>query len=224
METASENLDTIRARIAAAAREQGREPNDIRLIAVSKTFDSEAIRALIDAGQRDFGENRVQEAAAKFPPLRAEFSNLHLHLVGPLQSNKAADAVALFDVIHSVDRDKIAASIAKETAKQGRTIRCYVQVNIGEEAQKAGVAPGETAAFVERCRSVHGLLIDGLMAIPPVDEPPGPFFALLAKLARESSVSGLSMGMSDDFETAVAFGSTDVRIGRALFGHRPRQI
>lgn len=219
-----ELLADVRRRSAEAARAQGRNPSEVRLIAVAKTFEAEAIQPLIDAGQRDFGENRVQEAQRKWPPLKAAEPDIRLHLVGPLQSNKAADAVALFDAIHSIDRDKMAAAIAKEMAKQGRRLELFVQVNTGEEAQKAGIVPGEAAAFVDHCRAKHGLLITGLMAIPPVDEPPGPHFALLAKIAREARVSRLSMGMSEDFETAISFGATDIRVGRALFGDRPPLI
>ena len=214
-------LQDVRKRIAEAAAEHRRDPASIRLIAVSKTFDAEAIRPLIEAGQIDFGENRVQEAAGKWPPLLEARRELRLHLIGPLQSNKAGEAVGLFHAIHSIDRDKIAGAIAKEQAKQGRSLELYVQVNTGEEEQKAGIPPTEAAAFVERCRAVHGLLITGLTAIPPVDEAPGPHFALLAKVAKEASIPKLSMGMSNDFETAIAFGATDVRIGRALFGERP---
>ncbi|MCW5696944.1 MAG: YggS family pyridoxal phosphate-dependent enzyme [Bauldia sp.] len=217
---AASRLAEVRRRIAVAEREAGRPEGSARLIAVSKTFDSDAIRPLIAGGQRVFGENRVQEAKAKWPALRAETPGLTVELIGPLQSNKAAEAVALFDAIHSVDRDKIADALAKEMRKQGRSPRLLVQVNIGEEPQKAGVAPAETAAFVERCRTVYGLTIDGLMCIPPLDEPPGPHFALTAKLARELGLTALSMGMSADFELAIAYGATELRIGSALFGTR----
>lgn len=221
MPNAAERLSEISHRIAAAEQAADRPKGSVRLIAVSKTFDSDAIRPLIAAGQRDFGENRVQEAQRKWPALKAETPDLRLHLIGPLQTNKAADAVALFDAIHSVDRDKIAAAIAGEMAKQGRTLQLFVQVNTGGEAQKAGIAPEDAVAFVDRCRRVHGLLIDGLMAIPPFEEAPGPHFALLAKIGKEAGLSRLSMGMSGDFETAIAFGATDVRVGTALFGTRP---
>jgi PLP dependent protein len=190
-------------------------------VAVSKTFEADAIRPVIAAGQRVFGENRVQEALAKWPDLKDEFPDIELHLIGPLQSNKAKEAVALFDVIQSIDREKIAAELAKEMSKQARTPRLYVQVNTGLEPQKAGIDPREAAAFVERCRIGHGLTIDGLMCIPPADENPGPHFALLEKLAGEASVSRLSMGMSGDYRTAIAFGATEVRVGSAIFGHRP---
>ena len=214
------NLDNIRRRIAAAEAQAGRPAGAVTLVAVSKTFDADAIRPVIDAGQRVFGENRVQEAQAKWPALRDAFPDLELHLIGPLQSNKAKEAVALFDVIETVDREKIAAELAKEIARQGRALRLYVQVNTGLEEQKAGIDPREAVAFVQRCRDVHGLAIEGLMAIPPADENPGPHFALLEKLAREAGVEKLSMGMSGDFETAIAFGATSVRVGSAIFGGR----
>lgn len=214
-------LADIRRRIAEAANAHGRDPAEVRLVAIAKTFEAEDIQPLIDAGQRHFGENRVQEAQRKWPALIAATPDIRLHLVGPLQSNKAGDAVALFDVIHSVDRDKIAGAIATEMRRQNRKPELFVQVNTGEEQQKAGVLPGEAVAFVDHCRATHGLLIEGLMAIPPADEAPGPHFALLAKLAKTAGISRLSMGMSADFETAIAFGATDVRVGRALFGARP---
>lgn len=214
-------LEDVRARIAAACREAGRSPDSVRLIAVSKTFDAAAIRPVIAAGQRLFGENRVQEAKAKWPELRAETPGIELHLIGPLQSNKAAEAVALFDVIHSIDRDKIAAAVAAEIRRQSRRLRLFVQVNTGAEPQKAGVLPEETDAFVARCRDTHGLHVDGLMCIPPADEAPAPHFALLAKIAKRLGLASLSMGMSGDFETAIPFGATDIRVGSAIFGHRP---
>lgn len=220
MADAADRLASVRARIARAEQDAGRASGSVRLLAVAKTFDSDAIRPLIAAGQRAFAENRVQEAKAKWPALRDSFPDVTLDLVGPLQSNKAADAVRLFDAIHTVDRDKIAAAIAAEIARQGRTPRLLVQVNTGEEPQKAGVAPRETAAFVLRCREAHGLAIAGLMCIPPADEAPGPHFALTARLARELGLAGLSMGMSGDFETAIAFGATEIRVGTALFGER----
>ncbi|RST88333.1 YggS family pyridoxal phosphate-dependent enzyme [Aquibium carbonis] len=220
MGNAVDRLGDVRRRIAAAEAEAGRPAGVVTLVAVSKTFDADAIRPVIEAGQRVFGENRVQEAQGKWPALKAEFPDVELHLIGPLQSNKAKEAVALFDVIETVDREKIAAELAKEIARQGRTPRLYVQVNTGLEEQKAGIDPREAVAFVERCRSVHGLAIEGLMAIPPADENPGPHFALLEKLAREASVDKLSMGMSGDFETAIAFGATSVRVGSAIFGGR----
>ena len=218
---AVEGLKTVLNEIAAAESEARRQAGSVQLVAVSKTFDAEAIRPVIGAGQRVFGENRVQEAAAKWPALRAEFADIELHLIGPLQSNKAKEAVALFDVIETVDREKIAAGLAKEIRKQGKSPVLYVQVNTGLEEQKAGIDPRETVSFVERCRSHHGLAIDGLMCIPPADENPGPHFVLLEKLSREAGVERLSMGMSGDFATAIACGATEVRIGSAIFGHRP---
>jgi hypothetical protein len=210
----------VTSAIAAAAREHGRDPGGVALVAVSKTHDASAIRPVIEAGQRVFGENRVQEAQAKWPALKAEFPDLVLHVIGPLQSNKAADAVALFDVIETVDREKIAAELAKEMKRQNRAPKLYVQVNTGLEDQKAGIAPADAVSFVERCRSVHGLAIEGLMCIPPADENPGPHFAFLRKLAREAGVAKLSMGMSGDYETAIQFGATSVRVGSAIFGAR----
>ena len=213
-------LDEVRGRIAAAEKAAGRPAGSVRLIAVSKTFEAPAIRPVIAAGQRAFGENRVQEAAGKWPALCDEMRGIALHLIGPLQSNKAKDAVALFDAIHTIDRDRIAAAVANEMAKQGRGLRLLVQVNTGAEPQKAGVLPEEADAFVERCRTVHGLAIDGLMCIPPADEGAAPHFALLAKIAKRLGLPSLSMGMSADFETAIAFGATDVRVGSAIFGAR----
>ena len=213
-------LSEVRSKIAKAEADAGRPSGGVTLVAVSKTNGPEVIRPVIEAGQRVFGENRVQEAKAKWPELREEFPDIELRLIGPLQSNKAAEAVALFDVIESVDREKIAAEIAKEMRKQERTLRLYVQVNTGEEEQKAGVRPADTVAFVERCRAVHGLEMEGLMCIPPVDENPGPHFALLAKLAAQAKLDKLSMGMSGDYETAIALGATSVRVGSAIFGAR----
>jgi pyridoxal phosphate enzyme (YggS family) len=217
---AAERLAAVRTRIAAAEREAGRPAGSVRLIAVAKTFEADAIRPVIEAGQRVFGENRVQEAKAKWPALKSGFPDIELHLIGPLQSNKVRDAVALFDAIHTIDRDKIANAVAAEMTAQGRRLRLFIQVNTGAEAQKAGVLPEETDAFVERCRDVHGLVLDGLMCIPPAEESPGPHFALLAKLAKRNGLASLSMGMSGDFETAIAFGATDVRVGSAIFGER----
>lgn len=213
-------LAEIEAEIAVAAAEAGRKPADVQLIAVSKTFDGAQIKPVLDAGQRRFGENRVQEAAGKWPALRQQFADVELHLIGPLQSNKTREAVELFDAIHSIDRPKIARAIADEMARQGRKLKLFVQVNTGEEAQKAGVAPRELTALLSLCRDALGLTIDGLMCIPPVDEEPAIHFAFLAKLAAENGVKGLSMGMSDDFATAVAFGATHVRVGSAIFGGR----
>jgi PLP dependent protein len=222
-QSAAERLKAVRQRIAAAAREAGRAPEDVRLIAVSKTFEADAVLPLIAAGQRLFGENRVQEAAGKWPALRERHPDVELHLVGPLQTNKAREAVGLFDAIHSLDRDRLAAALAREMARAGRAPMLFVQVNTGQEPQKAGVSPREAVTFVERCQNEHGLEIAGLMCLPPFDEPPGPHFALLAKLAREAGVEHLSMGMSADFETAIAFGATYVRVGTALFGEREQQ-
>ena len=213
-------LRDVRRKIAAAETEAGRAPGSARLVAVSKTFDAEAIRPAIAAGQRRFGENRVQEAQAKWPALRRETPGLELHLIGPLQSNKAADAVAVFDVIESVDRDKIAQALAEEMHRQSRVLPVHVQVNTGLEPQKAGVAPNDAPAFVARCRKEWNLRVEGLMCIPPAGENPGPHFALLAKLARQNGIFELSMGMSGDFETAIGFGATSLRIGTAIFGRR----
>ncbi len=220
--SAADQLAEILNRITRAERIAGRAAGSVTLVAVSKTFSVEEIRPVIAAGQRVFGENRVQEAKAKWPTLRAETGGLELHLIGPLQSNKAGEAVELFDVIHTVDRDKIAAALAVEMAKQGRRPRLFVQVNTGAELQKAGVDPREAGAFVARCRELHGLTIEGLMCIPPAEDAPGPHFALLAKLAKDAGVNGLSMGMSSDFETAVDLGATHVRVGSAIFGTRPK--
>lgn len=220
MTTTVERLETVRSRIAAATREAKRESGSVTLIAVSKTFDADTIRPVITAGQRVFGENRVQEAQGKWPALKSEFPDVQLRLIGPLQSNKAKEAVALFDVIETVDRDKIAIELAKEMRKQNVTRKLYVQVNTGSEPQKAGIGPRDAAAFVQRCREVHGLAIDGLMCIPPLDENPGPHFALLQKLAGEAGVADLSMGMSGDYEVAIGFGATSVRVGSAIFGTR----
>lgn len=213
-------LADVRNRIAVAEKEAGRAPGSTVLIAVSKTFGADDIIPAIESGQRVFGENRVQEAMGKWPALKERWPDIELHLIGPLQSNKAKEAVALFDVIQTVDREKIAAEIASEVRRQGREPRLYVQVNTGSEPQKAGVEPRDAVALVARCREVHGLMIEGLMCIPPVDQNPGPHFALLEKLARESGVEKLSMGMSGDYETAIAFGATSVRVGSAIFGAR----
>ncbi|RWO71114.1 MAG: YggS family pyridoxal phosphate-dependent enzyme [Mesorhizobium sp.] len=220
MGDAVQQFFAVKAKIDAAEREAGREAGAVTLVAVSKTFDAADIGPVIEAGQRVFGENRVQEAQAKWPDLKEAFPGIELHLIGPLQSNKAREAVALFDVIETIDREKIAAELAKEIAKQGRAPKLYVQVNTGSEPQKAGIEPREAVAFVARCRDVHGLAIEGLMCIPPADENPGPHFALLEKLAKEANVAKLSMGMSGDYETAIAFGATSVRVGSAIFGSR----
>ena len=215
-----ERLNDVRSRIAAAERETGRPAGSVRLVAVSKTFDADAIRPAIEAGQRVFGENRVQESQGKWPDLKSGTPGIELHLIGPLQSNKAADAVALFDVIETVDREKIARAVAAEMKRQGRVPRLYVQVNTGLEPQKAGIAPDDVPAFLALCRNELGLSIEGLMCIPPAEENPGPHFALLAKLAANNGVEKLSMGMSGDYETAIAFGATSVRVGSAIFGAR----
>ena len=213
-------LEAVRGAVAAAATEAGRDAAAVTLVAVSKTFGPEAIAPVLDAGHRVFGENRVQEAQAKWPALRARHGGIALHLIGPLQSNKAGEAVALFDVIETVDREKIARALAAEMKKQGRALRLYVQVNTGEEPQKAGVAPADAVAFVALCRDGLGLQIEGLMCIPPFGENPGPHFALLKKLAAGCGLERLSMGMSGDFETAIALGATSVRVGSAIFGER----
>ena len=213
-------LSGVRTAIAAAARGAGRDPASITLIAVSKTFGPEDIRPVLEAGHRDFGENRVQEAQGKWPALKSEFPAVRLHLIGPLQSNKAKEAVALFDAIHTIDRPKIAHAIADEMAKQSRKLELFVQVNTGEEPQKAGVMPREAKAFAAMCRDDLKLPLAGLMCIPPVEEEPAVHFAFLEKLAKELGVAGLSMGMSSDFETAIEFGATHVRVGSAIFGAR----
>ncbi len=215
-----QRLRDIHAQIATAAKAVGRDPASVTLIAVSKTFEADAIRPVLAAGHRDFGENRVQEAQGKWPALKAEFPDVKLHLIGPLQSNKAKEAVALFDAIHTIDRAKIAKAIADEMAKQERRLALFVQVNTGEEPQKAGVNPRDVKAFVAMCRVELKLEISGLMCIPPVEEEPAVHFAFLQKLAKESGVAGLSMGMSSDFETAIEFGATHVRVGSAIFGER----
>lgn len=214
------NLAAICERIASAHARFGAPPDHVELVAVSKTFPAEAIVPFIAAGQRVFGENRVQEARAKWPALRQDHADIELHMIGPLQTNKVREAVALFDVIETVDRDRLASMLAAEMQHTGRKLPCFVQVNIGLEEQKAGIAPAETVAFVDRCRSVYGLDIVGLMCIPPDGVPPGPYFAQMAMLGREAGVSRLSMGMSGDFEVAIAMGATHVRVGSALFGRR----
>ncbi|HEX9964684.1 MAG TPA: YggS family pyridoxal phosphate-dependent enzyme [Allosphingosinicella sp.] len=215
----AERLDEARGRIARAARLAGRSPETITLVAVSKTHGAEAIRPLIEAGQREFGENRVQEAQDKWPALKAEAPDLRLHLIGRLQSNKAADAVVLFDSIHSVDRPSLVAALAEAMAKTDRRPDCFLQVNIGDEPQKGGCAVAGLPALLQASREA-GLPLAGLMCIPPADVEPAPYFALLAKLARRHVLAGLSMGMSADYETAVTTGATHVRVGTALFGDR----
>jgi uncharacterized pyridoxal phosphate-containing UPF0001 family protein len=240
------NLALVRARIEAAARAAGREPADVTLVAVTKTHGAAAIRAAIAAGQQVFGENRVQEAEDKWPALKAEFTSarpdrgalfsarvmpvgMHshddsparLHLIGPLQSNKAKRAVQLFDAIETVDRPKIARVLAEEMAKADRRPACFIEVNTGEEAQKSGVLPAQLDAFVRECRETYGLPVEGLMCIPPVDEEPSLHFGLLAEMAKRNGLRHLSMGMSADYEIAIAFGATFVRVGTAIFGPRP---
>lgn len=215
-----ERLSAVRGAIVKATKEAGRSAAGVTLVAVSKTFDADHIRPAIAAGQRVFGENRVQEAQGKWPALRAETAGIELHLIGPLQSNKVADAVALFDVIETVDREKIARALAGEMMRQGREPRLYVQVNTGLEPQKAGIAPDDAKTFVDFCRGELALAVEGLMCIPPAEENPGPHFALLGKLAARCGLARLSMGMSGDYETAVAFGATSVRVGSAIFGTR----
>ena len=210
----------VLARIAAAAKSAGRDPASVALVAVSKVQPEERIEAMLAAGQRVFGENRVQEAEARWAHRRAAYPDLELRLIGPLQSNKAREAVALFDVIETLDREKLAGALAEASAKAGKTPRIYVQVNTGEEEQKAGVAPLEADAFIAKVRGEYGFVVEGLMCIPPADEPAGPHFALLAKIAARNGVAKLSMGMSADYETAVLFGATSVRVGSALFGAR----
>lgn len=214
-------LQAIRERMAETARAVGRDPGSVELVAVSKTYDATQILPVIEAGHYIFGENRVQEAKAKWPPLRLQYPDLKLHLIGPLQSNKTKEAVELFDAIHTIDRPKIAEAVAKEMQAQGRTLQLFVQVNTGEEPQKAGIGPRDTHDFVRHCRETLKLEIAGLMCIPPVDEEPALHFALLGQLAVLSGLTGLSMGMSDDFETAIALGATHVRVGSAIFGRRP---
>jgi pyridoxal phosphate enzyme (YggS family) len=213
-------LENVRAEIARAARDAGRDPASITLVAVSKTFPPEAIEPVIAAGQRAFGENRVQEAKGKWPALTAKHAGIALHLIGPLQSNKAKEAVALFDAIHAVDRPSLCEALAKEIEKQSRRPLLFVEINTGAEPQKAGVLPQDADAFLGRCRDSYGLNIAGLMCIPPLQEAPGPHFALTAKIAKRNGLKLLSMGMSADFATAIELGATHVRIGSAIFGSR----
>ena len=213
------NLAAVRGRIAAAASVARRDAADVTLVAVSKTHGAPAIAAAIAAGQRHFGENRVQEAALKYPALKAECPGLELHLIGPLQTNKVKEAVALFDVIETLDRPKLAEALAREIARQARRPRLFVEVNTGEEPQKAGVLPADADVFVADCRRL-GLDIAGLMCIPPAAEEPALHFALLREIARRNGIAQLSMGMSADYETAIRFGATHVRVGTAIFGAR----
>ena len=217
---AATKLASVRREIEDACRAAGRDPATVTLVAISKTFPAGAIADVIAAGQTVFGENRVQEAKAKWPALKAEHPGLQLHLVGPLQSNKVKEALTLFDAIHAVDRPSLCAALAKEVAKQGRQPQLFVEVNTGAEPQKAGVLPEQADAFLARCRDEYGLRIEGLMCIPPFDEPPAPHFALLAKIAKRNDLPFLSMGMSADFPRAIEFGATHVRVGTAIFGER----
>jgi pyridoxal phosphate enzyme (YggS family) len=218
--TQSTGLAAVRQEIERACREASRDPASVTLVAVSKTFDAGAIAPVIAAGQRVFGENRVQEAKTKWPALLARTPGLELHMIGPLQSNKAKEAVALFHAIHSVDRPSLCEALAKEIQKQGRRPLLFVEINTGAEAQKAGVLPQDADGFLARCRETYSLVIDGLMCIPPADEAPAPHFALAAKIAARNGLKLLSMGMSADFPAAIAMGATHVRIGSAIFGAR----
>lgn len=215
-----EGLKKVLNGVLAAAQQAGRDPGAVSLIAVSKTFDAPEIVPVIEAGQRVFGENRVQEARAKWPALKMRWPDIELHLIGPLQSNKAAEAVQLFDVIHTVDRPKIAGAIAAEMRKQAKPLKLFVQVNTGREPQKAGIDPDQVDDFLRECREVHGLEISGLMCIPPAEEDPRPHFEMLAEIARRNGLSQLSMGMSGDYPAAIACGATHVRVGSAIFGTR----
>ena len=213
-------LGAVEREIAAACAQARRDRATVTLIAVSKTFGADAIVPIIAAGQRVFGENRVQEAKAKWPGLMSDYPDLRVHLIGPLQSNKAKEAVALFDAIHSVDRPSVCQALAKEIKSQNRHPELFVQLNTGEEPQKAGVAPAEADGFIAACRETYGLAISGVMCIPPVDEAPAPHFALTAKIAARNGLKSLSMGMSADFAVAIQFGATHIRVGSAIFGHR----
>ena len=218
----TETLDHVRADITRACREANRDPASVTLVAVSKTFEADAIESVVAAGQRVFGENRVQEAKRKWPTLLERHAGLDLHLIGALQSNKAKEAVALFDAIHSVDRESLCEALAKEVQKQGRSPLLFAQINTGAEPQKAGILPEQADAFLRTARERFGLTISGLMCIPPVDEPPGPHFALTATIAKRNGLTLLSMGMSADFAAAIAMGATHVRIGSAIFGTREK--
>ena len=215
------NLSAVRGRISSAAQEAGRPAEAVSLVAVSKTHPEAAVRAALADGQRVFGENRVQEALGKFPQLRQEFPDLVLHLIGPLQTNKIRDAVAHCDVIETVDRPRLAESLAREMERSGRRVPCYLEVNTGEEPQKAGILPGAADDFIRDCRDRLRLPLHGLMCIPPENEEPSLHFALLREIARRNGLAVLSMGMSADFETAIRFGATHVRVGTAIFGARP---
>jgi pyridoxal phosphate enzyme (YggS family) len=215
-----EGLRLVQDSIRRAAGDYDRDPSDITLVAVSKTFPVEDIEPVLAAGQRIFGENYVQEAKAKWPVLRERYPDVELHMIGPLQSNKAKEAVELFDVIHTLDRPSLAEALAKEIAKSGRKPRLLVQVNTGEEPQKGGVIPTEVDDFIEACRTRYGLEIEGLMCIPPAEDPPSPHFALLNTIAKRHGLKTLSMGMSADFDAAIQLGATHVRVGSAIFGNR----
>ena len=217
-------LAGVRATIESAERDASRTPGSVSLVAVSKNHDEQRIRPVLEAGQRLFGENRVQEAEEKWPALRRDYPETVLHLIGPLQSNKVKNAVATFDVIESVDREKIARALAKEMGRVDKRLPVFIQINTGEEAQKAGITPRDADAFIQLCREELGLEVRGLMCIPPADEEPSLHFALLAKIAARNGLSDLSMGMSGDFETAIQFGATHVRVGTAIFGARPKPI
>jgi len=218
---AAAHLTAVRTAVESAAQAAERDPKDVTLVAVSKVHGADRIVPVLEAGQRVFGENRVQEAEQKWPALRAAFPNITLHLIGPLQTNKVKHAVATFDVIETVDREKLARALAKEFARVDKSLPIFIQVNTGGEPQKAGVLPPDAGAFITLCREDLNLNVRGLMCIPPVDEEPALHFALLAKIAHRNGLSGLSMGMSGDFETAVHFGATHVRVGTAIFGDRP---
>jgi PLP dependent protein len=221
--TATNGLAEVRAAITRACRDAGRDPATVTLVAVSKTFGADAIEPVITAGQRVFGENRVQEAKAKWPSLVARYNDLKLHLVGTLQSNKAREAVALFDAIHSLDRASLAEALSREIGRQARKPLLFVEINTGSEPQKGGVLPEDVDGFLAACRERHGLTVAGLMCIPPANEPAAPHFALTAKIARRNGLALLSMGMSGDFPTAIAFGATHIRVGTAIFGARTAQ-
>jgi pyridoxal phosphate enzyme (YggS family) len=220
--TMNSGLATVRAEIEHACREASRDPSGVTLVAVSKTFFADAIEPVLAAGQKVFGENRVQEAQKKWPPLLASHPGVELHMIGPLQSNKAKEAVALFDAIHSVDRPSLCEALAKEIAKQSKRPKLFIEINTGAEPQKAGILPQDADDFLARCRDGYGLAIDGLMCIPPAEEAPAPHFALTAKIAQRNGLTLLSMGMSADFPVAIAMGATHVRVGSALFGRRPK--
>jgi pyridoxal phosphate enzyme (YggS family) len=219
-EVITANLAAVRKKIEAAARSAGRAPDSVTLVAVSKTHPAANVRRVLAAGHRAFGENRVQEAQAKYPGLREEYPDLALHLIGPLQTNKVRDALALFDVIESVDRPRLAQALAREMDHSGLRPPCLIEVNTGEEPQKAGIMPAEADGFILECRDRLGLPVAGLMCVPPIDAEPGPHFSLLREIARRNELGVLSMGMSADFEKAIALGATHVRVGTAIFGAR----